>query len=87
MQTIVTKYYAPTNNRRARLSATSTAGHRIVIPYPDHHLGAHTKHADAVRALAAKIGNLWPSNSMIGGTLNARGDMVWVFIDERSPRT
>lgn len=58
-----------------------------MIPYPyEPGTGTEKKHAHAVRALARQIGAQWPTSRMVGGTLNARGDMVWVFLNG-SPRT
>jgi hypothetical protein len=94
MQTIVTKYHPATNTRAASFTACNSAGsHRVKISDPRQVRSYETReeqeyagHLAAVEALCKKIGNLWPSSSMVGGTLPG-GDMVWVFDDPNSPRT
>ena len=53
-QTISTKYLAPTNNRSARVKATSTSGISVVVAwdYADDDAG---NHARAAEALIAKL--------------------------------
>ena len=54
MLTITTKYHGPTNTRGARISATNGAV-KAAVPYP-HQLSGAACHAEAVKALVAKLG-------------------------------
>jgi hypothetical protein len=87
MQTIVTKYHPATTYTGARMSATNTAGKRVTLRPSGEIVGDEEDHARVARKLAQEIGGQWPSSPMIGGTLNVRGDMVWVFEEPQSPRT
>ena len=54
MQTITTKYHGPTNNRGARISATSSSGIRVSVPYA-HELNSEDAHKVAMIALCRKL--------------------------------
>lgn len=86
MQTITTKYFPPTHRRGSRFIATNAAGVSVRIKESPEWTNRDTGHVEAVRALKQKIGNRWPDLPMIGGSLNERGDMVWVFVSDNSPR-
>jgi hypothetical protein len=92
MQTITTSYRSPTETRGARWSARSSSGVSVTIK--DNHNwtkrdenGTDTGHFAALHALLAKMGRDWPGSDMIGGTLNRKGDMVWIFVSDRSSRS
>lgn len=78
MQTVETRYHGPTNTRGARISATSSDGVRVFVPY-DHSLEARDCHAEAVHALRKKMG-WWkdPSFTMhLAG--NSKHGYIWCF--------
>lgn len=75
MQAIITRYHGPTENRGARISA-STYKHRTYISYP-HELNQEKAHMEAARAHMLKMG--WSGTMQSGGLPN--GDMVHCFID------
>lgn len=75
-QTIITKYLGPSNKRGSRVSAKSTAGHRIVIEWDDS-LNSEKNHYEAMKRLASQLNwNSYPT--AIAGTLKG-GSIVWVF--------
>lgn len=79
MQTITTKYHGPTNTKGARISATTTGGKRIYIPFDYEHDDTHN-HAAAAQALRDEQN--W-AGEMVGG--HTKTGMVWVFT-YHSPR-
>ena len=79
MQAITTKFHSPTNTRGARISATSESGHRVMIGYP-HELSDAAVHAEAVKALCAKLG--WHGKLACGAT---KTGFVFVFVEAGEP--
>ena len=75
MQTISTKYHGATNTRGSRISATSTGGSRVYVPYRDEY-STDQNHREAVRKLTKKLG--WTGRLQSGGT---KAGKVWVFVD------
>jgi hypothetical protein len=86
MQTITTRYHSFTATRGARWSARSASGVSVTIKDNHEWTNGTTGHAAVLHALLAKMGGKWPGSDMIGGELNKSGDMVWVFVDDKSPR-
>jgi hypothetical protein len=82
MQAIITKAIAPTNRHNGRLVATSASGKRFYIDR-DHEISDDENHAAAALMLAACLE--W-EGEMVGGTINGKGDMAWVFTENTSPR-
>jgi hypothetical protein len=76
MQAITTKYHGPGNVRGARISATTESGVRVSVPI-DHGLDTDENHANAARALCAKLG--WSGTLVSGGTKNGN---VYVFLPD-----
>ena len=60
MQAITTKYLPATNTKGARIKASCEAG-SVTISYPHEAQRGHLAHAQAVYALAEKLG--WPEYS------------------------
>jgi len=85
MQTIITRYHHATDTKGARYSATSSSGLRIMIKESPDWTHDDMGHIAAVNALKRKIGHGF-EGPMIAGSLKD-GALVWVFIDERSPRS
>lgn len=54
-QSIATKYQGPTDYRGARVIARSATGHRLTVAW-NYALDPAGNHAEAARALAAKLG-------------------------------
>jgi len=80
MQTITTKYFGPGNRKGSRIKATSTSGLSLYRPF-DHALDVDANHREAAHDLSFKLG--WGEQTrLVGGTLNAHGDKVWVIDEE-----
>jgi hypothetical protein len=75
-QSIEVRYLGPTNNLGSRWVATSSSGHRLVVPQ-DYNLGPSGNAAAAGKALAVKLG--WDRSPMFLGS-TPRGYVV-VFAD------
>jgi len=80
MMAIRTRFLGPTNYRSARIKASTTDSdprqrRSATIPYP-HELGIRDAHAEAVRALHAKME--WPCYEYVGACVEE--GMVWVPI-------
>lgn len=75
MHTIETRYHGPTNTRGARISATSTEGHRVFVPY-DYSVEILDDHAKAVNALRQKLG--WQDKPMHLAGSSKKG-YIWAF--------
>jgi hypothetical protein len=54
MQTIETRYHGPTDHRGARITATTTSGLRVTVPY-DYSISAHENYAHAAKTLAKRL--------------------------------
>ena len=77
MQSITTKYLAPTNRRGGRIKARTTSGHYATVAY-DHALSVFDNHASVARRVAVSL--RW-SGRWVGGPtkdgyvfINANGD-------------
>jgi hypothetical protein len=81
IQTIVTKYLGPTNNRGARIVARAYAK-RIVIAW-DHALDVADNHRMAATELARKLNWIEPGNGQkykyVGGSMPGR-HWIWCFV-------
>ena len=73
-QSIITRYYGPTNTKPSRISATTSSGRREWHSIR-HETGTYENHAGAAFTLAVHLG--WLGNWQ-GAALNDKGDMVWV---------
>jgi hypothetical protein len=58
MQSIRTKFYGPSNARRARIVAKTASGISASVPY-DHVTNPEENHATAARRLARALGDGW----------------------------
>ena len=85
MQTVITKYHAPTEKRGPRYSATGSGGRTVYVKENPEWVNASTGHYAALRALQREL--KWGDAPMIGDTLNQAGHQVWVFLDGRSLRS
>ncbi len=74
MQTIETKYHGATNTMGARISATSTSGVRVYVPY-EYGLSHNGPHDVAVRKLCKKLD--WTGTFIIGSAITA--GYIYVF--------
>jgi hypothetical protein len=89
MQTITVKYLGPTNQRGSRFKATHTCGAQsVTLPY-DYDLSIAENEWQAAKALIIKLG--WHENvsEWVRGTINKRGDAVFVGLykhEIRSPK-
>lgn len=86
MQTVITKYHAPTERRGPRYSATGSGGTTVTVKENPEWVNAATGHYAAVRAFMAKL-NWAPDTEMIGSTLNKAGHQVWVQLNDKCPRS
>jgi hypothetical protein len=75
MQTITTKFLGATDTKGSRISARTTAGHVIVVPYPHEASTGTEAHSHAALALARRLN--W-SGTLAGGSLDAKR-FVFVF--------
>lgn len=80
-QTITTKYLAPTNNRRARVKATSTSGISVTVAW-DHSNDDAGNHTRAAEALIAKLG--W-TGDWAGGVLKGGRCHCFVAVPTAKP--
>jgi hypothetical protein len=76
-QSIITRYYGPTNTRGSRIVAQTTSGKRKSMGYR-HELNGSDNHLEAAKALAQSLN--WYGKFQ-GGALDDKGAMVWVFVD------
>jgi hypothetical protein len=81
MQTITTKYVGPSNVKGSRIIATASGNKTRAIVSYDNALNSEDAHKQAVLALAGKLE--W-HGELIGG--HTKDGLVWVFIDDMSPR-
>lgn len=76
MQTITTRFLSQTNTKPHRIVATSSSGIRAIVPfYHDDDTDVTDAHRRAVRAILDKTE--WPRR-WVYGSLNAKGDLVWI---------
>ena len=82
MQTIVTKYLGPTNNKPSRIKAIASGSQSsaTLIRSMAYDLKDDEQHASVAKSLCEKLG--W-TGEMVGG--HTKDGMVWVFI-KGSPR-
>jgi len=73
MKAIKTKYLGPTDYKGARISATDTWGHRVIVPY-DYGAARDGAHDRAALALCEKMG--WHGTLVRGGMKDC---YVYVF--------
>ena len=78
MQTIRTKWLAPTNHRGSRVKAISASGHSTVTVGWDWALGVEGNHIEAARVLAEKMA--W-DGSWVAGDWDGLGGYVFVNVD------
>ncbi len=71
---ITTRYLGPTRCRGSRVSATSSYGKTIILPW-DHAHNAEENHRLAARTLIARC--QWSDSRWIGGMARG-GQRVWV---------
>lgn len=67
MQTIITKYLCPTNQKGSRIKATSSAGLTITMSWRSD-LDSEENHTLAAKALCKKLG--W-ENELVSGDLKS----------------
>jgi hypothetical protein len=79
---VITRRHPMTNLKPTRFSATASGGLRAIISEPHTATDDLTPHLEAIRALRAKG---FTNAAMVGGWLKD-GSVVWVFVDDRSPR-
>lgn len=65
MIAILTKFHGPTNYRGSRVTAKTTAGHRVTLSW-DHALDVADNHRAAAVALCTKMN--WDGTLVEGGT-------------------
>ena len=77
-QSIVTRYFGPTNHKGSRVAAISASGHRLTLHWDDA-LNSDENHTAAAVALARKLG--W-SGDWHGGAMGTGDGYCFVNADE-----
>lgn len=87
MQSITVKYLGPTNHRGARFKATHPGGVSSVIRGYDYALSTAENEWRAAKALILELG--WHENvsEWVRGTVNERGDAVFVGLYKHEIRS
>ena len=70
MQAIETKFHGPTNTKGARISATTTAGHKKYFGW-DHSLNVEQNHIEACKAMLDHMG--WDFDQKMTGAPTEHG--------------
>lgn len=78
MQTVETRYHGPTNTRGARISATSSDGVRVSVPF-NHGLSPLNRHVEAVHALRKKLGWCKDPNLSMRLAGSSKHGYIWCF--------
>jgi len=87
MQSITVKYLGPTDTKGSRFKATHPGNTKsVTLPY-DYDLSAAENEWQAARALILKLG--WDENvsRWVRGTINQRGDAVFVGLYQHEIRS
>lgn len=82
MQTVITRRIPASHSKPVRYSATASGGLRVVISEPMETQNDIDPHIAALEALRTRKN--FARGRMVAGSL-AGGDLVWVFVDDRSP--
>jgi len=87
MQTITVKYLGPTDTRGARFKATHPGSSKsVTLPY-DYALSMAENEWRAAKELITELG--WHENvsQWVSGTINGRGDVVFVGLYQHEIRS